>query len=139
MADRGAGIRAAAARKHDRASARAAAAIRELDRHTEEVTFQSVARHAGVSRQWLYRQPALRADIERLRDQRKQPSRQVPSAQRASDASLRQHVQTLREDNRRLREENANLKEELAIAYGHHREHGHASRPGGADPSAVGR
>ena len=86
-ADRAAGLRAAAARKRERATARArAAAVRELDQRGEEITFQSVARHAGVSRQWLYEQPALRAEIERLRDQRDRPGTRVPSAQQASDA-----------------------------------------------------
>ena len=62
-ADRAAGLRAAAARKRELATARASAAMRELDQRGEDVTFQSVARHAGVSRQWLYEQPALRAEI----------------------------------------------------------------------------
>jgi hypothetical protein len=126
MADRAAGLRAAAARKHEQASARAAKAIRELDRRGAEVTFQAVAGHAGVSRQWLYQQPTLRAEIERLRDQHVPPPTRVPSAQRASEASLRQHVHTLREENRRLREENAALKTELALAHGRRRESGEA-------------
>ena len=133
-ADRAAGLRAAAARKRERASARAATAVRELDQCGEDVTFQSVARHAGVSRQWLYEHPALRAEIEQLRDQRDRPGTRVPSAQQASDRSLRQHVDTLREENHRLREENAALKAELAIAYGRKREDGALSLPEKAGP-----
>lgn len=133
-ADRAAGLRAAAAQKRSRASARAAAAVRELDQRGAQVTFQNVARHSGVSRQWLYQQPALRAEIERLRDQHQQLSTPVPSAQRASDASLRQRVHTLLEENHRLREENAALKAELAIAYGRKREGGALSLPERAGP-----
>lgn len=128
-ADRAAGLRAAAARKRELATARASAATRELDQRGEDVTFQSVARHAGVSRQWLYEQPALRAEIEQLRDQRDRPGKRVPSAQQASDRSLRQHIDTLRDENRRLREENTALKAELALAYGRRRETGQARHP----------
>jgi hypothetical protein len=59
----------AAAARHDRAVRRAEVALRDLDREGVEITFQAVARRAGVSRQWLYTQPALRQEIERLRDQ----------------------------------------------------------------------
>jgi hypothetical protein len=45
----------------------------------------------------------------------------VPSRQRASEASLRQRVESRRTENQRLREENASLKQELAIAYGQRR------------------
>jgi hypothetical protein len=131
-ADRAAGLRAAAARKRERASSRAAAAMRELDQRGEDVTFQRVARHAGVSRQWLYEQPGLRAEIEQLRDQRDRPETRVPSAQRTSDRSLRQHVDTLRAENRGLREENTALKAELALAYGRRRETGQASHQANA-------
>ena len=86
-----------------------------------EISFQAVARRAGVSRQWLYTQPELRQEIERLRD--RVPARRdgVPARQRASEASLRQRVESLRAENQRLREENASLKQELAIAYGQQR------------------
>jgi hypothetical protein len=42
----------------------------------------------------------------------------IPARQRATEASLRQRLETPRAENQRLREENANLKTELAIAYG---------------------
>jgi hypothetical protein len=85
------------------------------------VSFQAVARRAGVSRQWLYTQPDLRAEIERLRDRAPVTTAGVPARQRATEASLRQRLETLRAENQRLREENANLKTELAIAYGRRR------------------
>jgi hypothetical protein len=75
-------------------------------------------RRADVSRQWLYTQPALRAEIERLRDRAPAQNNGLPARQRASDASLRQRLETLRAENRRLREENAHLKTELAILHG---------------------
>jgi hypothetical protein len=119
--DRSAGLRAAAARKRENASARARTALRKLDDDGDTITFQSVARHAGVSRQWLYQQPDLRGEIERLRAGGQQRPRGVPAAQRGSEGSLRQRLATLSEENRRLREENSALKTELAIAYGERR------------------
>ena len=111
----------AAAARHERTVERAERALRELDREGEQISFQAVARRAGVSRQWLYTQPALRAEIERLRERKPARSDGVPARQRATEASLRQRVETLRAENQRLREENAGLKTELGIAYGQQR------------------
>src|ERR671930_619546 len=99
----------AAAARRRRAIERAERALRDLDTKGAQISFQSVARRAGVSRQWLYTQPALRAKIEQLRDRRPARANGVPTRQRATEASLR------------LRKENANLKTELAIAYGRQR------------------
>jgi Family of unknown function (DUF6262) len=92
----------AAAARHQRTIERAEQALRDLDREGATISFQSVARHAGVSRQWLYTQPALRAEIERLR-QRRAPVQGggIPARQRATEASLRA---------------------ELALAYGQQRQ-----------------
>ena len=112
----------AARRKREHAQARTRNALCELDQQGRAITFQAVARHAGVSRQWLYRQPELREEIERLRDRSiaVTPPR-VPDAQRASTTSLRQRLENLRAENRGLREHVAELKAELAIAYGQRR------------------
>jgi Family of unknown function (DUF6262) len=59
-------VKAAHAR-HAAATDRANQALRRLDRHGEEISFSAVAKAALVSRSWLYRQPQLRAQIERLR------------------------------------------------------------------------
>ncbi|MFF7251573.1 DUF6262 family protein, partial [Embleya sp. NPDC008237] len=55
---------------HRRAAAtrrRATSALRRMDATGTVITFEAVAREAGVSRSWLYNQPDLRAEIERLR------------------------------------------------------------------------
>jgi len=114
-------LQRAAAARHDRATQAAVDALQMLDREGTPVTFQAVARRAGVSRQWLYTQPALREEIQRLRDRGPSPADTVPARQRASEASLRQRVESLRAENQRLRDENTSLKQELAIAYGQQR------------------
>jgi len=113
----------AAAARHRRAVERAEQALRDLDAEGAAISFQAVARRAGVSRQWLYTQPALRVEIEQLRDRApSQAADGITARQRATDASLRQRLETVRAENQRLRQENASLKTELAIAYGHQRD-----------------
>jgi hypothetical protein len=116
-------LRDAAKRRSADAVARARTAIDELAGSGEQVSFQAVARRAGVSRQWLYTQPELRDEIERLRTATAgQAPSGVPAGQRSSEASLRQRVESLLEENRRLRTEVGELRDELALAYGHQRE-----------------
>lgn len=112
----------AAATRHQRAVARAERALRDLDTEGAPINFQSVARRAGVSRQWLYTQPELRARIEQLRDRAPQNGNGIPARQRATEASLRQRLEALLEENKDLRQEVVALKQELAIAYGRARE-----------------
>lgn len=121
MAERGGALAVAAQRKRDAALERARAALRELDARGDEVSFSALARRAGVSRQWLYRQEELRAEVERLRTLGRDRGPGVPARERASEDSLRRRVGALLEDNRRLREENAELKHALALAYGERR------------------
>jgi len=122
-------LAAAAQRKRISAVERARAALVALDDVGAQITFQSVAAHAGVSRQWLYKNPELRAEVEKLRARQAGP---VPAAQRASDASLRQRNVMLLEENKRLRRENQELKHELANLLGERRAHPLGAR----EPSA---
>ncbi len=110
----------ASERKSQDAIARARAAISALHDAGAPITFQGVAQQAGVSRQWLYKNTPLRAEIEKLRG-RQIGARRVPVAQRASDPWLRQRNQTLSHENKRLRAENTALKAELAMLLGERR------------------
>lgn len=115
-------LAAAAQRKHHSALERARAALGDLHATGMPITFQSVAHRAGVSRQWLYKNPELRAEVEKLRARQTRPQ-PIPAAQRASDASLRQRNRLLLEENKRLRRENHELKQELATLLGELRNH----------------
>jgi len=103
---------------------RARQAVRRLDQDGQAVTFCGVAAEAGVSRSWLYREPTIRAEIERLRTAR--PARlRLPAAQRPSSESLHQRLDAVREEISRLREENRNLRDQLARKLGHDRAASH--------------
>ena len=58
----------AAKARHDAAVNKAMVALRELSVAQLPVTFVGVARRAGVSTDFLYRQPALRKTITSMRD-----------------------------------------------------------------------
>lgn len=112
----------AARRRHELTRAKAIRAVRELDRLGTPITFQTVASTAEVSRSWLYAQPDIRAEIERLRQTTRQaPSPPIPTAQRASDASLLQRLAEAHQRNRQLAEENQRLRQQLAHALGDQR------------------
>jgi hypothetical protein len=87
------------------------------------ITFDSLAKQARVSRSWLYNQPDLRAEVERLRAQRipSSASRPVPDRQRASDASLLRRLKSAAERIRHLEAENKQLREALALTLGERR------------------
>jgi hypothetical protein len=113
----------AAHAKHDSALQRAQEALRRLDRTGQPITFSSVAQAACVHRSWLYRQPELRAQIERLRaNQQPRSQRQVPAAQRASTQSLRERVEALRQEAARLRQDNQALRDYLSRVLGAQRQ-----------------
>lgn len=112
----------AAARERSRATRnRAVAALRRLDNAGKPVSFDAVAREAGVSRSWLYNQPDLRANIERLRRRPRTTTRPVPDRQRASDESLRQRLQLATARIRELDADNQRLRNALAQALGERR------------------
>lgn len=109
--------RAAATRK------RAVAALRRMDKAGLSITFDSLAKEARVSRSWLYNQPDLRVEVERLRARRNPLStgRPVPDRQRASDASLLLRLESATARIKRLEAENQQLREALALALGERR------------------
>jgi hypothetical protein len=118
-ADNSSHLAVSARRRHELTRAKAVRALRELDIADAPVTFESVARAAEVSRSWLYTQPDLRAEIERLRalDRRPLPT-SAPARQRGSDASLAQRLEIALARNRDLTEDNQRLRRQLAHALG---------------------
>jgi hypothetical protein len=86
------------------------------------VSFESVAKEAGVSRSWLYTHTELRGEIERLRGRRNSTtSRLIPDRQKISDASLVRRLEVASERIRELQNENRRLRDALAEALGANR------------------
>ncbi len=122
-ADNSRHLLAAAQQRAENTRRRAVAALRRLDATGKPVTFDTVAREAGVSRSWLYAQTDLRTEIERLRARhRESPASAVPpERQRASDTSLLRRLQAASERIRRLEQDNRELRDALAQALGEQR------------------
>lgn len=110
---------ASARRRHELARSKAIQALRELDQAGTPVSFEAVARQAGVSRSWLYSQPDMRAEIERLRALvRRAPKQAISARQRASEQSLQARLEAAAERIRVLTEENQRLRRQLEHALG---------------------
>ena len=95
-------------------------ALRRLDDTGKQVTFESVANEAGVSRSWLYSQHDIRAEIQALRTRRQpsSPAPTTPQRQRATDASLLRRLEAASARTRQLEEDNRQLRNALAEALG---------------------
>jgi len=107
-------LRQAAQDRHDTTLARASRALQHLTDAGQPITFGGLARAAGISRSWIYRQPGLRHQIEQLRQSPPQPTATTRPSHRASDDSLRQQLHLYRNEITRLQAENHALKEQLA-------------------------
>jgi hypothetical protein len=135
-------LRQAAAAKREAAVARAETGIRKLTKTGQPVTFRAVAAASGVSADFLYRHPELRARIERLRDHQPAPARRAPASEPGSP-SASSVVATLTARLTDLRRELAETKAQLAAAHGELlalRRHPGNTAPGGGSsrpPSAT--
>jgi hypothetical protein len=134
-ADNRATLATATQQRAETTRARAHAALRRLDHDGTPITVAAVANAAQVSRTLLYRDPALRAEIERLRSRGTTATVRTPAAEHASDASLHQRLETLLADNRTLREDNRQLHDQIAALLGEQRAGNAAHRP---QPQLIG-
>ena len=120
-ADNSAAIVAAARARRDATLRRARETLRRLDETGEPISFTAVASAASVSRAWLYREPTVRAEIDRLRSRSRPGRRSPPSTERASTESLQCRLEAALDDLSVLREENRRLRDQLARRLGEHR------------------
>jgi hypothetical protein len=114
--DRIATLRRAAAAKRDAAVTRAETGIRALTKTGQPITFRAVAAAGGVSVDFLYRHPGLRARIERLRRHKPAPPGHTPPGEPGNHTSS--VVATLTARLTELRRELAETKTQLAAAHG---------------------
>lgn len=132
-ADNSAYLAQANARRRQAALAAARHAIEQLQREGTAINYTAVARTAGVSRAWLYRQNQIRDLISQLRQQHA-PAAGL-AAQRASTDSLRQRLDTARAEIARLRTENRSLREQIARQLGLQRTQHASDQPPDHDDS----
>ncbi|MGH7702975.1 MAG: DUF6262 family protein [Gemmatimonadales bacterium] len=103
---------------------RAQEALQRLDRAGAAINFRAVAEAASVSRAWLYREPTLRAEIQRLRRDRASDgtgTAATPSAQRASSGSLQRRLEAAVDEIARLKQDNRQLRDQIARLHGERR------------------
>jgi hypothetical protein len=118
-ADNTAHLITAAQQRHELTRAKAIRALHELDQSGAPTTFDTVAHQAQVSRSWLYTQPDIKAEIQRLRAlDHRTPHTPVPSRQRTTEASLLHRLEVANNRNRELTEENHHLRRQLERALG---------------------
>ena len=121
-------LKAAAAARTAGTAARADAGLREMLRTGQPITFRGLARHAGVSLDFLYSSTALRQRIQQLRDQqRTQPSSTASPHHTTGDAAAGPETTSsvvatlttqLTDLKHRHREEITRLRRELETAHG---------------------
>lgn len=112
----------AAKQRHRQSVERVLKVLRRFDRDGVPITFVAVAAAASVSRPWLYREPALRAEILRRRNAAQTPSTPlVPAAQRATAESQQRKIEALNEELRSFRDDNARLRSQLERSLGEQR------------------
>lgn len=115
-------LRDAARRRHEQSLQRATDALTALSAAGAPITFASVARKAGISTDFLYRQPQLRNKIQQMRTQPSARTSTTPPAD-ADDATepsapVRALSAQLKELRRRHRDELAAVQRALAVAQG---------------------
>ena len=84
----------------------------------EQVTVALLADRAGVSRSWIYTQPALLDRIRQLQQHRASAGCVRDTVTRATDDSLRQRLALAHERINQLRTENQQLRDALAHTHG---------------------
>ena len=122
-------LHAAQEKRHQDMIARTLRALDELLTRSEPLTYSRLAATAGVSRAWLYREPAVRQAIDRAVSRVRSRPRPdcVPTQQ--SDASKDARMRHLLDDNRRLRGEVQALTTRLGELLGEIRQLRHSRAP----------
>lgn len=105
--------------RHEQTLHRAQATLTSMANDGDDITVSLLASRAGVSRSWIYTQPELRDQIERLQHPTTRTGASRSEADhRASDESLRRRLDLAHQRLAQLRTENQQLRQSLARAHG---------------------
>jgi len=116
-------LREAERQRRERLLDQAHTALRRLDNAGKPVTVAAVVRASGVSRAFLYRQPDLVNEIQRLRDRQTVTGQHMPAHQRTTHASQHARIRQLSTANAELRAEIAQLRQQNAQLLGRLRDY----------------
>jgi len=112
-------LRRAAAAKSAAAQARAENGLERMLRRGDPITFRGLAQTAGVSLDFLYRNPAIRARIEQLRARQQATPALAPLPRPDQPSSvIRTITAQLTELKQRHRDEINTLRQALETAHG---------------------
>jgi hypothetical protein len=111
-------LRAAAARRSQDAADRARHALVEMRKTGTTISFTAVARHAGISTDFLYRHPELRTKIEALRQASPRATPPAGAAPEATGSAVTALAERLRRLQAERHAEVTELKAALAAAHG---------------------
>lgn len=111
------GLRKNAQKKRQEALEKVDKGIQQLIKEKRTINFNTVATASGVSKAYLYKEPDIKARIEKLRQKYTGPKK-LPVKQRASDGSKNAIIQTLRERIKKLEAENRELRRQNEVSGG---------------------
>jgi Family of unknown function (DUF6262) len=111
-------LRAAAARRSQDAAERARRALVEMTKARTTISFTAVARHAGISTDFLYHHPELRTKIEALRQAAPRATPPAVPAPEATGSAVTALAERLRRLQAERHAEVTELKAALAAAHG---------------------
>ncbi|MBW4571705.1 MAG: hypothetical protein KME31_27905 [Tolypothrix carrinoi HA7290-LM1] len=119
MATRGSadGLRNAAQQKSQDALERTNKAISMLVKKGQTINFHTVAKAAGVSVAYFYKDDSIKQRIAQLRNQQS-PIKQLSPKTTASDDSRKAIITTLKERLKKLEAENRGLRQQIELSYG---------------------
>lgn len=109
-------LRRASRQRTEQAEERARTAVQSLSRQGRPISFASVAREAGVSTDFLYRNPQLRSLITDLRGGRRRPPDAPEPAAATSSSVVRALSAQLKDVRARHATEVQELRQALATA-----------------------
>jgi hypothetical protein len=113
------GLKENAKTKSKNTESKVESALRQMLKEGKPITYNSVARAAGVSLAWCYRNESFRKRIAHLREKTAAlPKSSVPQNERLTDASKDALLETFK---RRIADQNreiGELRKQLEVAYG---------------------
>jgi len=104
--------------RHEQTLQQAHATLTSMADNGEAITVALLASKAGVSRSWIYTQPELRDQIERLQPQTRTGAPRREASNGASEESLRRRLALAHQRIEQLRADNQQLRQSLACAHG---------------------